>query len=76
MVLKFYEFVLYTIGNLLYGCMYTLYMNLNEAVLEVRKNYCEPCREQFTMDELDNGSKCEICKQCEELGQTVANLQD
>ncbi len=51
-------------------------MNLNEAVLEVRKNYCEPCRGQFTMDELDNGSKCEICKQCEELGQTVANLQD
>ena len=51
-------------------------MNLHEAVLEARKNYCEPCREQFTMKELDNGAKCEICKKCEKLGKTVANLQD
>ncbi len=51
-------------------------MNLHEAVLEVRKKYCEQCRNQYSMEELDNGAKCSICLQCEEVGKTVANLQD
>jgi|AntRauTorcE11897_2_1112592.scaffolds.fasta_scaffold149432_1 hypothetical protein len=51
-------------------------MDIHEAVLELRKEYCEECREQFTMEELDNGAKCEICKECTELGRTVAHLQD
>lgn len=51
-------------------------MNIHDAVLELRKKYCEECIQQFTMDELDNGAKCDICKECTELGRTVATLQD
>ncbi len=51
-------------------------MNIHEAVLELRKLYCEPCRKQFTDEEIDSGAKCEICKECEETGRMVAGLQD
>lgn len=51
-------------------------MDIHDAVLEIRKKYCEICQEQFTTEELDNGAMCEICKECKKLGKTVAKLQD
>lgn len=51
-------------------------MNLNEAIIEIRKNHCQECQNRFTEQEIDDGAKCDICKKCEELGKTVAHLQD
>ncbi len=51
-------------------------MNLHDSVLELRKKYCEECIQRYTSEEIDNGAKCPICKKCEKLGKTVANLQD
>ncbi len=51
-------------------------MDIHEAVLELRKEYCEECNERFTTEEMDNGAKCPICIEAEELGKTVAHLQD
>lgn len=51
-------------------------MDIHEAVLELRKKYCEQCQDQYTEKELDDGKKCEICQECEELGRSVARLQN
>lgn len=51
-------------------------MNIHEAVIELRKEYCEQCNKEFTDEEIDNGEMCEICEQVGEIGRTVAHLQD
>lgn len=49
---------------------------LEEAVNELRAEYCEGCREQFTKEEILDGKQCEFCDHVEETGRMVADLQD
>lgn len=51
-------------------------MNLHEVVIELRKEYCKGCRDQFTDEEIENGKQCAICDKVQETGETVATLRD
>lgn len=51
-------------------------MNIHEAVIELRKEYCRGCQNQFTDEEIENGAMCGFCEHVRETGQMVADLQD
>lgn len=50
--------------------------SLEEAVNELRAEYCQGCQEQYTKEEILNGKQCEFCDRVEETGRMVADLQD
>lgn len=49
---------------------------LSEAVNQIRAEFCDGCREQYTEEEIMNGKMCDGCEKAGEMGRTVANLQD
>lgn len=49
---------------------------LSEAVNELRAEYCDGCKEQYSYEEIMNGAQCEFCDHVEETGRMVASLQD
>lgn len=51
-------------------------MNIHEAVIELRKEYCEGCQEQFSDEEIEEGAMCDFCEKVRETGKQVAHLRD
>jgi hypothetical protein len=50
--------------------------SLEEAVNELRAEYCKGCQEQYTREEILDGKQCAFCDRVEETGRMVADLQD
>lgn len=50
--------------------------SLSESIKEMRAEFCEGCKSQYTKEEIMNGAQCGSCEKAYEIGKTVATLQD